>query len=102
MSRLGKTVVLVSTVAVALLVAVESTARQKWARLVTHLIRHGDGPALIVDLDSLAGPLGTWRGYTSTSPTSSTLQLLEDGVPLGPAHSVHQLIAEAGGCMYSH
>lgn len=36
------------------------------------------------------------------SPMRSRLALFEDGVPLGPAHSLHALIRSKGGGLYSH
>jgi len=41
-------------------------------------------------------------GDTSDEPRRSRLQLLEDGVPLGPAHALHSDIADEGGGRYSH
>jgi len=42
------------------------------------------------------------RGDTSEEPGRSRLQLLEDGVPLGPAHALHSEIADKGRGYYSH
>jgi len=42
------------------------------------------------------------RGDTSEEPGRSRLQLLEDGVPLGPAHALHSEIAGKGKGYYSH
>ncbi len=41
-------------------------------------------------------------GDTSDESRRSRLQLLEDGVPLGPAHALHSDIAVEGGGRYSH
>jgi hypothetical protein len=39
---------------------------------------------------------------TSDAPISSSLQLFEDGVALGPAHALHQAIESEGRGRYSH
>jgi len=41
-------------------------------------------------------------GDTNEEPGRSRLQVLEDGVPLGPAHAPHSDIADEGGGRYSH
>ncbi|WEA01240.1 pectate lyase family protein [Mucilaginibacter sp. SJ] len=41
-------------------------------------------------------------GDSNTQPTASTLQLYENGVALGPAHSVHSDIRNLGKGRYSH
>lgn len=41
-------------------------------------------------------------GDTNEEPGRSGLQVLEDGVPLGPAHAPHSDIADEGGGRYSH
>lgn len=41
-------------------------------------------------------------GDSNTSPKVSTMQLYEDGKPLGPAHSVHQDIRDYGKGRFSH
>lgn len=41
-------------------------------------------------------------GDTPDSPAVSTLQLYENGVPLGPAHSEHEDIRKYGLGQYSH
>lgn len=41
-------------------------------------------------------------GDTSEAPSSSALQLFENGVPLGPAHVGHAEIREKGNGLYSH
>jgi pectate lyase len=41
-------------------------------------------------------------GDSNTSPTSSTMHLYENGVELGPAHSVHQDIRDYGKGRFSH
>ena len=42
------------------------------------------------------------EGDTPDEPGRSRLQLLEDGVPLGPAHALHSDITDEGGGRYSH
>jgi hypothetical protein len=52
-----------------------------------------------------SGPILVARLVGSDSlalPERSRLELLEDGVPLGPAHSQHQRIREVGHGDYSH
>ncbi|MDP9080749.1 MAG: pectate lyase [Bacteroidota bacterium] len=49
----------------------------------------------------LAYPL-TQTGDSNSQPTVSTLQLYENGVELGPAHSVHQDIRDIGKGAFSH
>jgi len=41
-------------------------------------------------------------GDSNTQPTVSTLKLYENGVELGPAHSVHQNIRDVGKGAFSH
>lgn len=48
-------------------------------------------------IDSLEYP-----GDTPDDPHRSTVLLLEDGVPLGPAHTDHDEIRQKGGGRYSH
>lgn len=43
-----------------------------------------------------------FRGDTPAEPQHSPLVLLEDGVPLGPPHSLHDDIRQLGGGRYSH
>jgi hypothetical protein len=55
----------------------------------------------------LPNPCGTAllcpvQGDADDTPAVSRLILLEDGKPLGPAHSVHQAVNEAGLGRYSH
>ena len=42
------------------------------------------------------------RSDSMSRPERSRLELLEDNVPLGPAHSLHQRIRETGRGSYSH
>ncbi|ASU34754.1 pectate lyase family protein [Mucilaginibacter xinganensis] len=49
----------------------------------------------------IAYPL-TQTGDSNTAPTASSLALFENGVKLGPAHSVHQDIRDLGKGRYSH
>lgn len=42
------------------------------------------------------------RSDSNAAPQASTLRLFEDGRPLGPAHSIHQEIADRGAGRYSH
>jgi pectate lyase len=49
----------------------------------------------------IAYPL-TQTGDSNTEPTVSTLRLYENGVELGPAHSVHQDIRDFGKGRFSH
>ncbi len=65
---------------------------------------------LVLPVDAIAPELGHCYIATfdfgeqgdSDTPGGSGLLLLEDGVPLGPAHSVHAHIREHGGGRYSH
>jgi len=41
-------------------------------------------------------------GDSSEAPEGSTVELYEDGLPLGPAHSQHDSIRALGGGRYSH
>ena len=41
-------------------------------------------------------------GDDNLNPTRSSLQLLENGIAIGPAHSVHEDIRRIGGGRYSH
>jgi len=47
-------------------------------------------------------PAGLPPGDAEEEPGRSRLQVLEDGVPLGPAHAPHADIAEEGKGRYSH
>jgi pectate lyase len=58
-------------------------------------IRHDEGYAY------KAGPLSV-SGDSNEQPTVSTLQLYENGVKLGPAHSVHSDIRDLGKGRFSH
>lgn len=49
---------------------------------------------------SLPGDLGT--GDSNADPYASNLILLENGLGLGPAHAVHDLIRNAGHGLFSH
>ena len=41
-------------------------------------------------------------GDSSAAPTTSRLELFEDGRPLGPAHALHDAIRATGGGAFSH
>lgn len=58
------------------------------------------GFAWYVDLPKLAKSLGV-EGDTSEKPQRSPARLLEDGKPLGPAHSMHESIRSAGAGRFS-
>ena len=61
------------------------------------------GHAYTVRLDRVPlPPLHELRGDTSDEPRRSTLQVLRNGEPLGPPHSVHDAIASKGAGAYSH
>jgi len=47
-------------------------------------------------------PTPIMTGDTNENPERSGLQLLEDGVPIGPAHSLHSEIIHKGCGRYSH
>lgn len=47
-------------------------------------------------------PIEILPGDDEAQPRGSNLQLLEDGVPLGPAHSVHEEVRTVGFGAYSH
>lgn len=47
-------------------------------------------------------PFDASLGDSALHPTRSSLKLLENGRPLGPAHAVHQLIFDEGGGLFSH
>lgn len=55
------------------------------------------GKAWLVPLPALAE-----RADTPSAPHRSTLMLYEDGVPLQPAHSLHEDVRSLGGGRYSH
>lgn len=55
------------------------------------------GCAWIVRLPHLAG-----FADTASAPTRSRLVVLEDGQPLGPAHTAHDVIRQQGAGAYSH
>jgi len=60
--------------------------------------RHGGGFRWIADVPaSFAGP-----SDTMDAPAASRLQLSEDGIPLGPRHSIHAAIESEGHGRYSH
>lgn len=62
---------------------------------------HESGYGYIIK--DLHPPSMLWRYKSdgSNTPNSSDLQLFEDGVPLGPAHSLHDKIREDGSGRYS-
>lgn len=51
---------------------------------------------------SLALPAGLPAGDSPRDEQASGLQLFEDGIPLGPAHTLHSVIREQGGGRFSH
>jgi len=58
---------------------------------------HDSGAAWIVRLPEL-----TSYADSLSAPARSPLRILEDGQPLGPAHTAHDTIREKGGGAYSH
>jgi SAM-dependent methyltransferase len=68
----------------------------RW-HLDSRQIRQEQGCCWIMPLTDLAA-------YADTTglPARSSLILLENGIPLGPAHSPHSLIRERGAGRYSH
>jgi lipid A ethanolaminephosphotransferase len=84
-----------------LLVVLQRKPTVEWA--IPHdRITHQAGHAYAAALGGIAP-----RGYLLTSdtnerPQQSTLVVLRDGQPLGPAHTVHELIIKNGGGGFSH
>ncbi len=64
---------------------------------------HADGQAYSVIVPDVGlAPFRYLPGDYSGAPYASSLLLLENGQPLGPAHSAHADIREKGGGRYSH
>lgn len=64
---------------------------------------HADGQAYSVLVPDVGlAPFRYLPGDQSGAPYTSSLLLLENGQPLGPAHSSHADIREKGGGRYSH
>lgn len=66
-------------------------------------IRVDQGKAFFLHVNALAAsfPLTVYSD-SIRSPRSSTLELLENGVGIGPAHAPHHVIRETGSGAYSH
>jgi Macrocin-O-methyltransferase (TylF) len=72
--------------------------------------RPGKGQQVLFDIDDVkpyrdrafTAELPESQGDSDDEPHRSSLQLLENGIPLGPSHTSHTEIAERGSGRYSH
>src|SRR5262245_59370788 len=71
-------------------------------KLTPEKIQHQDGNAYFFSLSKVLPAGYRLIGDTNERPTRSTLVLLRDGVPIGPAHTVHETIGKEGGGAFSH
>ena len=71
-------------------------------RLNTRRMSHEFDYAYTVPLQTVAHFPFQLVGDLNTEPQASSLKLSEDGVTLGPAHSVHATIRTQGGGRFSH
>lgn len=87
----------------ALLIIASLGAVQRDVTVPAAAIQPDQGKAYVVRVKALAAsfPLTVYSDDIR-SPRASTLALFENGVSIGPAHSPHSMIREAGGGAYSH
>ncbi len=65
-------------------------------------VRHEDSFAYVVPVRVRSHLLFQLRSDYTDKPSASTLRLLEEGKPLGPAHSAHTNVRQQGAGRFSH
>jgi hypothetical protein len=85
-----------------LAIVLSSATRQLSSDVASHTLRPYEGQVFAVELVDLARWPWQAPGDDMEHPRRSTVQLFEDGHPLGPAHALHVDIIAKGGGAFSH